>query len=122
MEFEKPTEAFNEFFKSVAPSGPDVVYKMMFGHPACFVNGNMFTGLHGSWMILRLGDGKRQQFAAETGAATFEPMPGRPMKEYAVIPQAVLDDGATLAFWLAEALEFGRSLPPKEKKPKKSSF
>src|SRR3989442_2029665 len=72
---------------------PGVESRKMFGYPAVFVNGNMFAGLFHDSMILRLNAEDRDTFP---GAAPFEPMPGRPMREYVVAPGvgARLDDAA----------------------------
>jgi hypothetical protein len=45
-------------------------------------------------------------------------MPGRPMKDYALIPDDVLADEPALAEVLAQAVAFTASLPPKEKQAK----
>ena len=46
-------------------------------------------------------------------------MPGRPMKDYTLVPDDVLADDEALAELLAKAVSFTASLPPKEKKAKK---
>src|SRR5258708_22086348 len=119
MEFEKSSPESVQFFTQVAPVAADVEMKKVFSYPACFVNGNMFAGLHGNMMILRLPEPARQRFIETCNAAIFEPMPGRPMKEYVVIPDDVRQDSAALAGWIDEALRYGRTLPPKEKKEAK---
>lgn len=105
-------------FEESTPAGSDIVQKKMFGYPSCFVNGNLFLGLHGDDIILRLGPHRIEQFIQEEGARHFEPMPGRPMKEYAVVPEAVRDDGKRLTAYIADALAYARTLPPKESKPR----
>jgi len=56
---------------------------------------------------------------ASGGAAQFEPMPGRPMREYVVLPRAVVEDEQALAAMIAEAFAFGASMPAREAKPRK---
>ena len=86
----------------------------MFGYPAGFVGGNMVTGLHqGDW-IVRL-DAPSQDEARQAGATTFDPMGGRPMKNYVALPAAIVEDDDAIASWVARALEHGRTLPPKSK-------
>jgi hypothetical protein len=48
-------------------------------------------------------------------------MPGRPMRGYVVVPPAVVKSEEKLAHWLAKALAFTKTLPPKAPKtpPKK---
>ena len=117
MNMPKSSSESISYFAEIVPSDPDIVQKKMFGYPSCFVNGNLFLGLHGDDVILRLGADRLASFMHEEGAAQFEPMPGRPMKEYAVAPKAVRDDTARLAAWISEALAYARTLPPKVKKP-----
>lgn len=109
-----PPELIEKFDASVP--GPPAVRRSMFGYPAAFVNGNMFMGLHQSDMVLRLSPKERQEFLQLTGARLFEPMPGRPMREYVVVPPAVLLEREKLTEWVTKALEYGGSLKPKEKK------
>jgi hypothetical protein len=85
----------------------------MFGYPAAFVNGNMFTGLHTTNWIVRLPeDGIRELTAM--GAVPFEPMPGRAMKGYAALPLSVMEDDAAVRGWVDRALAHASSLPPKK--------
>ena len=46
------------------------------------------------------------------------PMPGRPMKGYALIPDDVMADEDRLTATLAKAVAFTAAMPPKEKKAK----
>ena len=90
--------------------------KQMFGHPCAFENGHLFTGLFGDGFFVRLGERERLQLIDSLGAVPFEPMKGRPMKEYMVLPASMLDDEEAVASWMRRALEYARSLPPKEKR------
>jgi TfoX/Sxy family transcriptional regulator of competence genes len=87
----------------------------MFGWPCCFVNGNLFAGLHKQSMIFRLSDLDRLAFLKLEGAADFEPMPGRKMKGYAIMTDPLSRDRRELQGWVRRALEFGRALPNKGK-------
>lgn len=92
---------------------PDVERRKMFGYPALFVRGNLATGLHtASWMA-RLPDDAQATLLALPGAGRFEPMPGRPMKGYVVLPPTIVADDAALEEWVRRSLEHTRSLPPK---------
>ncbi len=53
------------------------------------------------------------------GAALFEPMKGRPMREYVVLPKEILNSPAILEEWIKKSLDFVSSLPPKKPKKKK---
>ncbi len=85
----------------------------MFGYPALFVGGNLVTGLHQDAWMVRLPDEQRAELMAISGARPFEPMPGRPMKGYAVLPPSIVGDDGELDRWVLRAIEHGRTLPPK---------
>lgn len=91
---------------------PGVQRRKMFGFPACFMNGNMFTGLHGNDWIVRLAEVDLALLADE-GGEQFEPMPGRPMRAFLTLPPAVLEDERSLAGWLERALDNAAAMPPK---------
>jgi TfoX/Sxy family transcriptional regulator of competence genes len=116
----KPDEATRELFASVVPEAPDVVVRPMFGNPSAFVNGNMFMGLFGSDLFVRLPEPDRDAVAA-AGGGPFEPMPGRPMREYAVLPAAWRDQPDRLRDWASRSLAWARDLPPKAKPATKRS-
>lgn len=117
--WKKPSEGLVARFHAALPRDRRSESRKMFGFPAAFVNGNMFTGLHEERMILRLSETDRASLAAK-GAKAFEPMAGRPMKEYLVVPGSVLEDSASLVDWTARAFSYASGLPPKEKKAAKA--
>ena len=121
MKWRKPSEELIKLFEEVTP-GPPATLKKMFGFPAAFVNGNMFMGLHQEDMILRLPEDSRAEML-KMNARIFEPMPGRPMREYVIVPPSLLHDRNKLRSWVQKALEYGSSLPPKagKKSSKKSA-
>lgn len=86
--------------------------RRMFGYPAAFVNGNMATGLHQEDWMVRLGEADRAKLLA-AGGRPFEPMPGRPMREYVVLPEAVVADSRALARWVRRGVEYAAALPRK---------
>jgi len=106
-------------FDAVLPEDPRIERRKMFGYPCAFVNGNMFTGLHQEDFIVRLSEDDRTRIRDDLGAQTFEPMAGRPMREYVALPEDVLEDEETVRGWVGRALDFAGALPPKEKKSPK---
>lgn len=103
-------------FDAASPSRADVQRKSMFGYPALFLRGNMFAGTFGPKIVVCLDDARRAK-AAKAGAGPFEPMPGRPMKEYVVVPASAMN-GAALKKWIADGLAYADMLPAKApKKP-----
>ena len=111
-----PTELI-ALLESMAPQGPDVERRLMFGFPAVFVAGNMAIGLHQDDFILRLPDAARERFVRLTGGTAFQPQPGRVMREYVVASKALRQTPAALAKWVEEAVSYARSLQPKGGKP-----
>jgi TfoX/Sxy family transcriptional regulator of competence genes len=100
---------------------PGVERRKMFGYPCAFFQGQMFAGLFADSMFLRLAEEDRARFLALEGAGPFTPMAGRPMREYVVIPPAMLEDPSVIAPWLDRALSYAASLPAKEPKKKRKS-
>ena len=116
----KPTEETKDFFASVVPDHPAVSIRPMFGQLSAFVNGNMFMGIFGDDVFVRLSEDDRAALLRE-GGGPFEPMSGRPMKEYVVLPGAWRDDPDRIREWAARSLDHAEELPPKPPKPKKKS-
>jgi TfoX/Sxy family transcriptional regulator of competence genes len=112
MKWRKPSEELIKTFEAIVP-GPPAVTRKMFGFPAAFVNGNMFIGLHQEDMLVRLPEEPRTKLLGISGARTFEPMPGRPMREYVVVPPTLLSDRKKLESWVAKAFEYAVTLEPK---------
>jgi len=110
-----PREAVVAF--DAATSGlAGVEPRKMFGYSCVFANGNMFFGLHEAGMVLRLPDEHRAEFLRLKGAEQFEPMPGRVMREYVVVPKALLKAPEQLREWVEKSLSYVSSLPAKAKK------
>ena len=90
-------------------------YRKMFGYPAYFVNGNMFAGVHGDNLFLRLSDSDiatvKKSFK---GVGNFEPMPGRPMKGYVVLPKTVYMDDKLFDEVVAKSIAYASTLKPKK--------
>jgi len=118
MKMKKAPPALVALFAEVAP-GPPAQRRTMFGYPCSFLNGNLFIGLHSDGMILRLPEALRAELLHDRGAKIFEPMPGRPMREYVVVPKSMLEDRKTLAKWIERSRTFAASLKPKPKKAAK---
>ena len=106
---------FNALLTDVA----GVQVRKMFGFPAAFVNGNMFAGLFQDQIFLRLGDTERAFLLKEAGARVFEPMPGRPMREYVVVPPTLVSSDQAARLWLEKSRAFVAMLPPKQSRSKR---
>lgn len=114
---EKPSATTVAWYDRSIPADPRAVKGQMFGHPCAFVNGNMFFGTFAQSLIVRLGEARAASVA--TGSVRlFEPMPGKPWKEYVQVPVGALADDA-VATLAREALDYTAGLPAKAKKGKK---
>ena len=113
MKWRKSPEARVQRFFEIIPKDPRVERRKMFGYPAAFVAGNLFMGLHQESLILRLSEKDRTSFLRIEGASVFEPMVGRPMREYVVVPPSMLAGVRPLASWIRRSLDYTGSIPPK---------
>jgi TfoX/Sxy family transcriptional regulator of competence genes len=89
----------------------------MFGNLGAFVNGNMFAGLFGPDIGVRLDDASRAELASMDGSGPFGPGE-RPMAGYLALPRAWRASPELAASWVDLALTHVRSMPAKVKKPK----
>jgi len=103
-------------FETVTSNLPGAEPRKMFGYSCVFAKGNMFAGLHEVGMVLRLPDEQRAEFLQSSDAKLFEPMPGRVMREYVVVPKTLLNTPERLRAWVEKSLAYVESLPAKPKK------
>lgn len=88
--------------------------KTMFGCPVYLANGSLFAGVRQTAIFVRLSAADRDAFLEEhKEALPFEPLPGRRMREYLVIPAAVAEDTVLMKRWLRRAHDYAAALPPK---------
>ena len=120
MQWKKTPPELAATFDKAAPRDPKIVRRPMFGYPALFLNGNMFASTFQDKVVARLAEDGRAR-ALEAGAKQFEPMPGRPMKEYVVVPATDVAKPAALAKWIEQAHAYATTLPEKTKPVKKTT-
>jgi TfoX/Sxy family transcriptional regulator of competence genes len=99
-------------FEKAKPADPSVTSRPMFGYPALFLNGKMFAGTFQDKIVVKFGD-DRSLPGAKT-AKGFEPMPGRPMTGFFVVPDAVVKSPAKLRAWIDHAHGYAKTLPAKK--------
>jgi hypothetical protein len=109
----KATEQDRARFEALVPEAPGVAVKPMFGNLGAFVNGNMFMGLFGSDVGLKLPPEAQAGLLAEPGAGPFGPAE-RPMGGYVTIPASWTD--AEAGVWIERSLAFVSALPEKKAK------
>jgi hypothetical protein len=110
MEIPKPAEEDKQRFRDIVPEGAGIEVKPMFGNLGAFVNGNMFMGLFGSDIGVKLPDDQLHELRAQPGSGPFGPSE-RPMSGYATLPAAW--STRKVAPWIDKALAHVSALPPK---------
>jgi TfoX N-terminal domain len=110
---EKSPPELVERFETVASEYPGATRRLTFGYPCLYVGGNMVSGLFESSWHVKLGPDERRELEAIPGSAQFEPMPGRPMTGFTLLPPSIIDDDQAIRAWVQRAIDYGATLPPK---------
>jgi len=84
MTMPKPSEQAKAAFQKLVPPDPNVTTRPMFGNLAGFVNGNMFCGLFGEDLFVRVSEDDQAKVRKQ-GGRPFEVMPGRAMTGYVMV-------------------------------------
>ena len=112
MQMPRPTEADKERFRDLVPMEGNVEVKPMFGQLAAFVNGNMFMGLFGSDVGVKLSPSRPG--GRTTGRwrrlRTRRAADGRLCQPARIRRSRAVDE------WIASALAYVATLPPKRPK------
>jgi TfoX/Sxy family transcriptional regulator of competence genes len=120
MSMPRPSEHAKAAFQKLLPPDPAVSTRPMFGNLSAFVNGNMFCGLFGEDLFVRVSDEDQTKLRKQGGKA-FEPMAGRAMSGYAVIPSGWQKKPDAARAWIVTALSWSKTLPPKGAKAAKGT-
>jgi TfoX/Sxy family transcriptional regulator of competence genes len=108
----KSTADATTAFLALVPSEPALTTRPMFGNMAAFINGNMFAGLFGDDLFVRLPDADRDS-VKQKGGKDFEPMPGRAMTGYVCVATSWRVNPAPARAAIARALTWTRQMPAK---------
>lgn len=119
MSMPKPSDQAKASFQKLVPPDPAVSTRPMFGNLSAFVNGNMFCGLFGEDLFVRVSD-EDQAKVRKQGGRAFEPMPGRAMTGYVVLAGGWQKKPDAARTWIVTALSWSRALPPKVAKGAKA--
>jgi TfoX/Sxy family transcriptional regulator of competence genes len=114
MTMPKPSEQAKAAFLKLVPPDPAVTTRPMFGNLSGFVNGNMFCGLFGEDLFVRVSDDDQARVRKQ-GGRPFEPMPGRAMTGYVVVPAGWQRKPDATRDWIVTALVWTRAFPAKDK-------
>lgn len=112
MKMPKPSDADKDRFRDLVETVahfPGVEVKPMFGQLGAFVNGNMFAGLFGNTVGVKLDEQGAIELR-DLGGGPFGPEE-RPMGGYTAIP-----DELEAPAWVERAAVYVATLPPKVKK------
>ena len=110
MQMPKHSDEAKAYFRSLVPEGPSVEVRPMFGAVAAFMNGNMFAGLFGEDVGVKLDPPGLAELAAVPGSGPFGPAE-RPMGGFWSLPAELPD--AVKTSWLERARDHVSTLPPK---------
>jgi hypothetical protein len=95
----------------VADVDGEVTERKMFGGLAFLLNGNMFVGVAGGELVVRLGETGAEAALSRDHVREMD-FTGRPMRSMVFVEPADLD-GAALGDWVSAAASFVLSLPGK---------
>ena len=112
MKMPKASDADKQRFRSLVSDAPGVEVKPMFGQLGAFVNGNMFAGLFGAAVGVKLDQAAASELSALPGSGPFGPEE-RPMGGYLSLPEQMPDEDA--AAWVDRARDHVSTFPPKRK-------
>jgi TfoX/Sxy family transcriptional regulator of competence genes len=114
--FSKPSQHTLAVFERAVARMDGIERRTMFGYPSAFANGNMAACVFQDRIMVRLSETDRAAALELPGAKSFEPSPGRPMREYVDFPRAVLDDPSSIEDWMRRGVAYAAGLPAKKKK------
>jgi hypothetical protein len=82
----KTVERFDALAEDLVARGAK--RSQMFGMPVLKAGDKVFAGTFGDAMTFKLGPEDRKKARTQSGVGAFEPMKGRPMKEWVLVPLA----------------------------------
>jgi hypothetical protein len=91
----KTVERFDELAETFVARG--ATRSQMFGMPVLKAGDKVFAGTYGDAMTFKLGPDDLEKARSLTGVDAFEPMQGRPMKEWVLVPLSHAKRWADLA-------------------------
>jgi TfoX/Sxy family transcriptional regulator of competence genes len=98
----------------IAAVDGEVTERKMFGGLAFLVNGNMFAGVVGGELMVRLGEDGVEAALRRKHVREMD-FTGRPLKSMVYVAANGLE-GAALADWVTAAASFARARPAKQRR------
>ena len=118
MQMPQHSDEAKAHFRTLVPDVPGVEVKPMFGSVGAFVHGNMFAGVFGESLGVKLDESGLDELRALPGSGPFGPAE-RPMSGWQSLPPDMTD--ADAADWFERARTHIETLPPKVRKPTKKA-
>jgi TfoX/Sxy family transcriptional regulator of competence genes len=87
--------------------------RKMFGGLCFMINGNMFAGVMGNELMLRVGPERFEQALAQPGARPMD-FSKRPMVGMVYVAPPAFETESALSDWLGQALDFAGAMPGKQ--------
>lgn len=109
---DKPSAELVARFEELTEVVPEADRKLVFGSPSCLVGGNLFFGVAATGCFVKLPPEVGEELLAD-GGRPFEPMPGRVMGGFYVLPDGDVSD------WVRRSYDYIRTLPAKKTLPAK---
>src|ERR1700694_5292363 len=111
----KPSAGAKAASRRLVPNEPAVTLNPMFGQLSAFVNGNMFCGIFGEELMVRLPEAEIAAVKKQ-GGRDFEPMAGHKMGGYVIVPGDWRAKPAPAVALIKKALAHTRAMPAKTAK------
>ena len=119
MKFDKSPQWLIQLFEALQPEVGGTP-RRMFGYPCAFENGQLYSGLFGDGLFVRLSEADKSALLELPGAAPMAPM-GRPSKHFTLLPPSMLEDEEAVKGWMRRGLAHARTMPPKAPRASKPS-
>jgi TfoX/Sxy family transcriptional regulator of competence genes len=92
MGWTKPSESLLDLLEETL-EGVDFERRKMFGQWALFLRGHMFAGIFQDAIFVRINPDEQDEVRQLSDEVEqFEPLKGRAMREYLVLPPAIFED------------------------------
>jgi TfoX/Sxy family transcriptional regulator of competence genes len=115
MKLPRPSDDAKAAFSKIVPDGPAITLKPMFGQLSAFVNGNMFCGLFGDELVVRLPEADIIAVKKQ-GGRDFVPVAGHKMGGYVMVPGDWRAKPAPAVALVKKSLAVTRAMPAKAPK------
>src|SRR5450759_1709351 len=110
MKMPRPSEEAKAAFSKLVADEPAVNMKPRLGQHSAFVNGNMFCGICGEELLVRLPEAEIAAVKKQ-GGRDFEPMAGHKMGGYVIVRGGWAAKPASAVALIKKALAHARAMP-----------